>query len=64
MGVLVGGSIQVIGVPPRAVLEQSKRRKLFFDAANVPRIVPNSRGKKRIPGAKDIVSMVRLLSSF
>jgi len=48
----------VIGVPPTSVLEQSKRRKLFFDSANVPRIVANSRGKKRIPGAKDIVSMV------
>jgi dual specificity tyrosine-phosphorylation-regulated kinase 2/3/4 len=48
----------VIGVPPTSILEQSKRRKLFFDAANVPRIVANSRGKKRIPGAKDLVSMV------
>jgi hypothetical protein len=32
---------------------------MFFDSANNPRIVPNSRGKKRVPGAKDLHTALR-----
>eukprot|EP01047_Picozoa_sp_COSAG01_P096356 COSAG01_NODE_26871_length_700_cov_3.855241_1_plen_68_part_10 len=30
---------------------------MFFDSSNKPRIVPNSRGKKRHPSTKDLMSV-------
>eukprot|EP01047_Picozoa_sp_COSAG01_P049217 COSAG01_NODE_4858_length_4678_cov_12.236078_7_plen_116_part_00 len=36
---------------------QSTRKKMFFDSSNKPRIVPNSRGKKRHPSTKDLMSV-------
>jgi len=51
--------MEVLDVPPREVLDQSTRKKMFFDSAGQPRIVANSRGKKRRPGAKDLAGVVR-----
>jgi hypothetical protein len=48
-----------MGAPPRALVEEASRRKMFFDSAGAPRIVANSRGKKRRPGAKDMASALR-----
>ncbi len=38
---------------------QASRKKMFFDSNGAPRIVPNSRGKKRRPGSKDVASAIR-----
>ncbi|KAH8968834.1 hypothetical protein BDL97_02G002600 [Sphagnum fallax] len=46
--------MEVLGVPPNAVLENATRKKMFFDSNNSPRIVANSWGKKHWPGTKDI----------
>ena len=51
--------MEVMGAPPRALVEEASRRKMFFDSAGAPRIVANSRGKKRRPGAKDMASALR-----
>lgn len=51
--------MEVLGLPPRSMLEQATRCKLFFDTDFVPRIVANSRGKKRRPSSKDMVSVLR-----
>jgi serine/threonine protein kinase len=51
--------MEVLGVPPKHLIEVSTRRKMFFDSQGNPRIVPNSRGKKRRPGGKDLVSSLR-----
>ncbi|MCO5580361.1 hypothetical protein L7F22_034227 [Adiantum nelumboides] len=48
--------MEVLGVPPRSVLEQATRKKMFFDSNSNPRIVPNSWGKKHWPGTKDIAT--------
>eukprot|EP01065_Artemidia_motanka_P049978 TRINITY_DN8439_c2_g1_i1.p1 TRINITY_DN8439_c2_g1~~TRINITY_DN8439_c2_g1_i1.p1 ORF type:complete len:694 (+),score=163.85 TRINITY_DN8439_c2_g1_i1:91-2172(+) len=48
--------MEILDVPPRHIIEQSTRRKQFFDGGDVPRIEPNSRGKRRRPGAKDLQS--------
>ena len=48
--------MEVQGLPPRAMVEQASRRKMFFEANGAPRIVPNSRGKKRRPGSKDLAT--------
>lgn len=44
--------MEVLGTPPNEMLEESLRRKVFFDSKNKPKLVLNSRGKLRIPGSK------------
>eukprot|EP00239_Pterosperma_sp_CCMP1384_P004539 CAMPEP_0197848634 /NCGR_PEP_ID=MMETSP1438-20131217/9412_1 /TAXON_ID=1461541 /ORGANISM="Pterosperma sp., Strain CCMP1384" /LENGTH=673 /DNA_ID=CAMNT_0043460977 /DNA_START=279 /DNA_END=2300 /DNA_ORIENTATION=+ len=51
--------MEILNVPPRDLLELATRKKMFFDSNNNPRIVPNSRGKKRRPGMKDLASALR-----
>eukprot|EP00658_Telonema_sp_P-2_P024822 TRINITY_DN1998_c0_g3_i1.p1 TRINITY_DN1998_c0_g3~~TRINITY_DN1998_c0_g3_i1.p1 ORF type:complete len:360 (+),score=107.27 TRINITY_DN1998_c0_g3_i1:88-1080(+) len=46
--------MEVFGRPPSELVEISSRRKMFFDSQGNPRIVANSRGKKRRPGTKDL----------
>eukprot|EP00756_Hemistasia_phaeocysticola_P018176 Hpha_TRINITY_DN15579_c2_g6::TRINITY_DN15579_c2_g6_i1::g.106176::m.106176/K18669/DYRK2_3_4; dual specificity tyrosine-phosphorylation-regulated kinase 2/3/4 len=48
--------MEILDVPPRHIIEQSTRKKQFFDLNDQPRIEPNSRGKRRRPGAKDLQS--------
>lgn len=51
--------MEVLGEPPLEILAQSTRKKNFFDSQGKPRIVPNSRGKMRLPGTRflqDIIS--------
>jgi len=49
--------IEVLGPPPRKILEQSSRKQVFFDE-NKPRIVPNSKGKLRFPSTKPLQAFV------
>ena len=73
--------MEILGTPPKRLLDDSTRKKLFFDSGNVyavtpttalskmltphvrnlqkPRIVPNSRGRKRHPGTKDLMTAVK-----
>jgi dual specificity tyrosine-phosphorylation-regulated kinase 2/3/4 len=51
--------MEVIGVPPRHLIESSSRAKMFFDSSLQPRIVANSRGKKRRPGSRDLSTALR-----
>eukprot|EP00294_Goniomonas_avonlea_P015907 CAMPEP_0114552250 /NCGR_PEP_ID=MMETSP0114-20121206/7027_1 /TAXON_ID=31324 /ORGANISM="Goniomonas sp, Strain m" /LENGTH=575 /DNA_ID=CAMNT_0001737119 /DNA_START=284 /DNA_END=2011 /DNA_ORIENTATION=- len=51
--------MEVLGLPPRHLVDAATRRKMFFDSNLNPRIVPNSRGKKRRPGSKDVMSAIR-----
>ncbi|CDH51990.1 kinase-like protein [Lichtheimia corymbifera JMRC:FSU:9682] len=51
--------MEILGVPSRYLIEQSSRRKLFFDSSGNPRIIPNSRGKKRRPGTKTLAQVLR-----
>lgn len=52
--------MEVIGLPPKHMVENSTRKKMFFDPGSMqPRIVANSRGKKRRPNSKDLSSAVR-----
>lgn len=50
--------MEVLGVPPRSVLEQATRKKMFFDSDSNPRIVPNLWGKKHWPGTKDLATAI------
>jgi len=50
--------MQVFGTPPKELIEASNRKKMFFDSQGNPRIVPNSRGKKRRPNTKELSSLI------
>jgi len=51
--------MEVCNVPPPRILESATRIKMFFDANGNPRLVPNSRGKTRRPGSKDMQMVLR-----
>ena len=36
--------MEVLGLPPTQLVDEATRRKMFFDTAGNPRIIPNSRG--------------------
>jgi len=56
--------MEVTGVPPDYVLEQSTRRKIFFDEyTNEPLMTQNSRGKYRIPESKSLSQILANSSS-
>ena len=55
--------MEVKGVPPRSVLARATRRKVFFDEDYRPIIVPNSKGKMRVPGGKHLAEMVNTSDS-
>ena len=46
--------MEVLGLPDRALLERSTRRKLFFDSTGAPRPVVNSRGQRRRPSTRSL----------
>lgn len=50
--------MEVFGTPPPEIVDSSNRKKMFFDSGGQPRIVPNSRGKKRRPSTKDLATML------
>ncbi|KAI9362970.1 kinase-like domain-containing protein [Zopfochytrium polystomum] len=51
--------MELLGPPPVSLVDRASRRKLFFDAHGSPRVYPNSKGKKRRPGAKSLASVLR-----
>ena len=46
--------MEVLGVPPEGFIEGSAKKNMFFNTKNEPRIIPNSKGKKRYPGARNL----------
>ena len=51
--------MEVLDVPPDEVLEQSTRKRLFFEEEdNEPILVANSRGKVRVPGTRPLQSVL------
>ena len=50
--------MEVKGLPPPEILIQSTRRSLFFDGSR-PKVVANSRGKKRYPGTRNLDEKLR-----
>eukprot|EP00026_Physarum_polycephalum_P000454 Phypoly_transcript_00455.p1 GENE.Phypoly_transcript_00455~~Phypoly_transcript_00455.p1 ORF type:complete len:1517 (+),score=378.84 Phypoly_transcript_00455:142-4692(+) len=51
--------METMGLPPKAVVDNSTRKKLFFDSNSVARVVPNSRGKKRKPASKTLAQVLK-----
>lgn len=51
--------IELKGTPPRSLIEQSPRYSIFFDEDLSPRLVTNSRGKKRLPATKELAQVLK-----
>jgi len=51
--------MEIMGLPPPALLSQASRKKTFFDSQGNPRLVANSKGKKRHPGTKQLAQVLR-----
>ena len=52
--------MEVMGAPPRRLVDAAPRRKAFFDAATgAPLLRPNARGRVRQPGAKTLRAALR-----
>ena len=51
--------MEVKGVPGNDLLDISPRKKMFFDGENRPKIVANTRGKRRIPGTKRLEDILK-----
>ena len=50
--------MEVKGIPPEEILDISTRKKLFFDGS-YPKVIQNSRGKKRLPGTRKLEEKVK-----
>ncbi|KAI8068690.1 kinase-like domain-containing protein [Gongronella butleri] len=50
--------MEVQGLPSRSFVEKSPRRKAFFDIYGNPRLMPNSKGKKRKPGTRSLAHIL------
>ncbi|KAI9319056.1 kinase-like domain-containing protein [Dichotomocladium elegans] len=51
--------MEILDAPPRYLIDQSSRRKLFFDSEGLPRPFVSSRGKVRKPGSKSVPQALR-----
>ncbi|KAF9105285.1 hypothetical protein BGX27_009703 [Mortierella sp. AM989] len=51
--------MEIQGVPEPYLVERSSRRKVFFDSNGNPKLVVNSKGKKRRPGSKTLGQMLK-----
>jgi dual specificity tyrosine-phosphorylation-regulated kinase 2/3/4 len=52
--------LEVFGLPPESLLKDASRVNMFFDSKGQYRLVPNSRGKKRRPGTRDLQATLRV----
>uniref|UniRef100_A0A1A9VTM3 Protein kinase domain-containing protein n=1 Tax=Glossina austeni TaxID=7395 RepID=A0A1A9VTM3_GLOAU len=46
--------MEVLGLPPKDLIANATRRRLFFDSRGSPRCITNSKGRKRSPGSKTL----------
>jgi serine/threonine protein kinase len=50
--------MEIFGVPTPDVLDQGTRKRHFFDSHGNPRIISNSKGKKKRPSTKSLINTV------
>ncbi|THU99372.1 hypothetical protein K435DRAFT_827726 [Dendrothele bispora CBS 962.96] len=51
--------MEVLGVPDKEFVNRSSRKKLFFEPNGSPRVVINSKGRRRRPGTKTLAQVLR-----
>ena len=50
--------IEVLGIPPEDFLAKSQKKSMFFNSKNEPRIVVNSKGRKRVPDERPLDKII------
>ncbi|KAL3319901.1 Dual specificity tyrosine-phosphorylation-regulated kinase [Cichlidogyrus casuarinus] len=55
--------MEIIGMPPKSLLDRASRRRVFFDSKGNPRNLTNSRGKKRYPNSKMLEEAMKVNDS-
>jgi len=51
--------MELKGIPPRYLIEQSPRVEMFFDEELEPKEFINTRGKRRLPASKSIEKVLK-----
>jgi len=51
--------MEVLGVPDKEFINRSSRKKLFFESNGTPRVVTNSKGRRRRPGSKALQQVLK-----
>ncbi|KAF9584746.1 hypothetical protein BGW38_005330 [Lunasporangiospora selenospora] len=51
--------MEIQGVPDRRLIDRSSRKKVFFDSNGAPKVVVNSKGKRRKPGSKTLAHALK-----
>ena len=52
--------MEITGVPPRSLIAKATRRKVFFDDDYQPLMIPNSRGKVRMPLSRTLADALKI----
>ena len=52
--------MEIVGIPPRSLIAKATRRKVFFDEDYQPLMIPNSRGKLRLPGTRSMAEALKI----
>ena len=50
--------MEIKGSPPKSLLVEASRTRIFFDEEYSPKLIENSRGKIRIPDSKDLSKII------
>ena len=50
--------MEIKGVPPKSLLVEASRTRIFFDDEYNPKLIENSRGKIRMPDSKDLSKII------
>ncbi|OMJ72590.1 hypothetical protein SteCoe_28921 [Stentor coeruleus] len=51
--------MQVLGIPPLAVITRATKREMFFDENMCPKIIPNKKGIKKEPGTRNLEEILQ-----
>jgi dual specificity tyrosine-phosphorylation-regulated kinase 2/3/4 len=51
--------MELLGPPPSKIINKAKRRYVYFELDGRPKVIANSKGKKRIPGSKSLRDVLK-----
>ena len=56
---LIQCMMELLGPPPARLVNKAAHKNLFFDIDGKPKVIPNSKGKKRNPGSRRLRDVIR-----
>ena len=52
--------MEILGPPNTGLIQLATRKKHFFDSDDKPKLVPNSKGKIRVPGSRPLDEIIEV----